>query len=258
MAKCNRHLAARRQRKQDLLPEIARLALEGQTSREIGEKLGIARSTVGRWRNAVRQEHVSKAVVDTAQLIADVTESYWSIFDEALEAWCDSRKHRQAECGEETNDEGRSGKEPSARAGNSAFLGKAMEALKAIRDIYGIDAPRRTEIAGPAGGPIALTAAADDDFRNMSDEQLLRIINETEGRGPGALEAPPGPPQLAGLCDVHQAGLPAEPAPRDPGREAGSGCPGPLHAADGLHAAPAWQERAGEPPLPGLHPGRES
>ncbi len=51
------------------------------------------------------------------------------------------------------------------QSGNAALLAKAMEALKAIRELKGLDPLKQTEVTGPQGGPIQLTV------REMTDEQ---------------------------------------------------------------------------------------
>ena len=56
-----------------------------------------------------------------------------------------------------------------------ALLGRAMEALKAIREIRGLDAPRQSEIAGPCGGPIPLSALTVNDLSGLSTEELYVI-----------------------------------------------------------------------------------
>jgi len=46
LKKFNPHSADRRQRKDALLPQITKLASEGHGSREIGEKVGVSKTTV--------------------------------------------------------------------------------------------------------------------------------------------------------------------------------------------------------------------
>ena len=56
------------------------------------------------------------------------------------------------------------------QSGDAALLVKAMEALKAIRELKGLDPPKQTEVTGPQGGPIQLTV------REMTGEQLLALV----------------------------------------------------------------------------------
>ena len=77
------------------------------------------------------------------------------------------------------------------QSGNAALLAKAMEALKAIRELKGLDPLKQTEVTGPQGGPIQLTV------REMTDEQLLALIaRETAKQQAIAVESAPLPPPL--------------------------------------------------------------
>ncbi len=51
-----------------------------------------------------------------------------------------------------------------------------MEALKAIRELKGLDPPKQTELTGPQGGPIQLAV------REMTDEQLLALIAREQAK----------------------------------------------------------------------------
>ncbi len=48
------------------------------------------------------------------------------------------------------------------QSGDAALLAKAMEALKAIRELKGLDPPKKTELTGPQGGPIQLAVSRND------------------------------------------------------------------------------------------------
>ena len=63
-----------------------------------------------------------------------------------------------------------------------------MDALKAIRELKGLDPPKQTELTGPQGGPIQLTV------REMTDEQLLALIaQETAKQQAPPVESAPIP-----------------------------------------------------------------
>ena len=67
------------------LPEIARLSLEeGHTSREVGEKVGIPKTTVLRWRNSLRRECASRSVKETMEMIDKLNERFDTIYRKAL------------------------------------------------------------------------------------------------------------------------------------------------------------------------------
>jgi len=246
MRKGNRRLAAQRRRREELLPQVTQLALEGYSRQEIAQRVGVSRTTIRRWLQELRQEHAARAVVDTAQMIAETIKRYNSIYREAMKAWRRSQAERQVRMAEESGGDGSGGRtrkkksiRSEVRAGDPAFLAKAMEALKAIRQIKGLDAPRRTEIAGPGGGPIDLATLEDQDLRNLTNEQLAELEREVEARILGEETSPAG---TDGVHDLHQARLPPQLAPPGIGKDAEPGGKGDLPAADGLHAAPARQE----------------
>ncbi len=84
MREPNSHLAQARERKEAFLPEIARLSLEGHTSREVGEKVGIPKTTVLRWRNSLRRECASRSVKETMEMIDKLNERFDTIYRKAL------------------------------------------------------------------------------------------------------------------------------------------------------------------------------
>ena len=130
---------------------------------------------------------------NAADLTADVLALYKSLYREAMKACRDSRRGNRPPPAKKTGSEDKAKKKPpkqtAVRPGNPVFLTKAMEALKAIRDLKGLDVPRRSEIAGPSGGPIQLAAIRNEDLRSMTDEQLATLEIEIDAnpcRGSGA------------------------------------------------------------------------
>ncbi len=85
MREPNSRLAQARERKEAFLPEIARLSLEGHTSREVAEKVGVPKTTVLRWRNSLRRECASRSVKETMEMIHKLNERYDTIYRKALE-----------------------------------------------------------------------------------------------------------------------------------------------------------------------------
>ena len=86
MRKINARLAAQRRRKESLMPQVTQLALEGLSRAKIGKIVGVPGSTVHRWLLELRREGASRAVVDTAQMIADTVARYDLIYREAMKA----------------------------------------------------------------------------------------------------------------------------------------------------------------------------
>ena len=80
MREPNSRLAQARERKEAYLPEIARLSLQGHTSREVAEKVGIPKTTVLRWRNSLRRECASRSVKETLEMIDKLNVRYDTIY----------------------------------------------------------------------------------------------------------------------------------------------------------------------------------
>ena len=76
-----------RPRKAVLLPEIARLSLEGHSSRAIGRQLGVPRQTIDRWLRQQRQQWAEPAAENAAELFAVAMARLESLYREAMEAW---------------------------------------------------------------------------------------------------------------------------------------------------------------------------
>ncbi len=75
-----------RRRKEALLPEITRLALEGDCGEAIGRKLGLSKRTVNRWLQGLRQEWIAKTKKDAAAKMAVALARLDGIYREAVHA----------------------------------------------------------------------------------------------------------------------------------------------------------------------------
>lgn len=145
---------------------ISDLYVQGWTQKEIAEKLGLNKNTVnsdikfllGEWkkqRNGLVDEFEGK---------------YRYIHREAVMAW-----HRSKEDAETTIQEmieGEAAKldkegnpipgsnrlkastRKEGQSGNPALLAQAQAALKAIREMFGVDAAEKVEHSGPGGMPL--------------------------------------------------------------------------------------------------------
>ena len=240
----NGRLVAQRQHKEASLTEAAQLAQQGFSYAEIAKRFAVSKSTIANWLRELGRAHAAGNPESTVKWIAEITDRYEKIYREAIGAWHRSQAEKQVRMVEESGGgNGGTKKRKSIRSegrtGDAAYLGKAMDALKAIREIKGLDAPRRTEIAGPCGGPVELMAFEDDDLRKMTNEQLKALRTQLRDR---IREADSRDAAAIGVHDLHQARLPNELAPREAGGDARPGGDGTLPAADGLHAAPARQE----------------
>ena len=83
--------------------------------------------------------------------------------------------------------------------------GKESPYIAFLRELKGLDGPRRTEAASPADGPIPLAAIVNEDLRSMSDVQLAALEMEIDAQ---LRTEAAGKIEPAGVHALHQAGLP--------------------------------------------------
>ncbi len=118
-----------------LLPEIARLSLEGNSARAIGRKLGVPRRTVDRWLRQQRQQWAENAAESGAELFAVAMARLVSVYREAMEAWRRSLADKQVTVETPGDDGGAKAKgslRKTTQSGQAALLGKAIHAAKEI------------------------------------------------------------------------------------------------------------------------------
>ncbi len=191
MTTSNRRSAGLRQRKQDLLPQIAKLADEGLSSREIQEKTGVGKSSIADWLREVRRKAAEKPKLDPAEMIRNEIAFYLSVRDEAIDAWRLSRADKQVRVVEKTGPAGdpaparkKKSIRRETRSGDSKLLDKAMKAQEAVNELNQLLATlQQGKEDGSSGAPNLLADLTDDDLEkltpddleNMSDEQLFAI-----------------------------------------------------------------------------------
>lgn len=97
------------------------------------------------WRNS--------AIDNIDKWKREVAAQYRYLYQQSLAAW-----ELSLEDAEEISTGGKNGpsEKVTGQSGNPAHIKNAQESLKAIRDILGIDAPKKQELTGPEGGPIPI------------------------------------------------------------------------------------------------------
>ena len=259
MRQPNARLAEARQRKVSHLPQIARLSLAGETTRETAAPVGPSQTSIIRWPESLRRDCPTKAVAQSVEIIDELIDGYKTVYRKALEGWdrslADKEIRTVVDCPMDDAKNRRSVR-TETRAGNPACLNQARGALDSIRKLLGLDAPAQVKIEEEEEeAPIDFTVLQQEDLRGMSDEELAALAKSVGDR----LRAEAaGADEPAAVHGVHQAGLPDELAPPEAGGEAGPGGGGPLPAADGVPPPAAREERTGEPPLPGVSARPES
>lgn len=187
----------------------AQLYLDGHTLAEIGAKLGVHTSAICRDIKAARQVWREDAADAVESMVAEQLQKIDAVERRAMRAWERSTEDKEIVT-QKVDAEGKREvtKRTEGQAGCPAFLGIQLDCIEQRRKILGIDAPQRSEISGPAGGPIAIVRADQ-----ISDDELARIATGGGGDPAAAENCPPEP---AGLRDVHEAGLRGELAPPAP------------------------------------------
>ncbi len=177
-----------RPRKAAVLPEIARLSLEGHSSRTIGRQLGVPRRTVDRWLGQLRRQWAENAAESTAELFAAATARLESVYRAAMEAWRRSLADKQTTVETPGDDDAtpRSTLRKTTQSGQAALLGKAIEAAKEISKFQ-----EQHMTAVCQSREAARCQALTDKLRGLADELLslpkvsFRETNELVGQGSG-------------------------------------------------------------------------
>lgn len=141
--------------------EVIRLYIRGHSQRDIAATLGIDQSTVSRhistahseWRDECREAVEEMRTLSARRILA--------VAIEAWNAWDRSQRSANAvkvkkESGGSGGDKESTEKQVRERDGERGYLETIRACEKDLRDLYGLDAPKRTEITGADGGPVTL------------------------------------------------------------------------------------------------------
>lgn len=144
--------------------KIGELYLKGRHQEEIAQELGIAQSTVSRDLKYLLNDWEQEARQSVEQRKAEIEQKYLFVWREAIDAWDNSKQdatttiQEMIEAGDSSNGSGRlkASTKTEGQSGNPALLAQAQAALKALREILGVDAAAKVEHSGPGGGPIPI------------------------------------------------------------------------------------------------------
>ena len=134
---------------------VAELYLAGRYQEEIAVELGLSQATVSRDLRYILAQWQTEAVQDVAKRRAIIEQKYLLVWREAMAAWMNK---------------------PTPH-----LLGQAQTSLKAIRDMFGTDAPAKQEIQ--VGEEIVITA---DDMA----EAMKRLEEKGYDKGERADDPP--------------------------------------------------------------------
>jgi DNA-binding CsgD family transcriptional regulator len=125
-----------RQERAVMEAEAWRLRVSGWTQARIAEKLGMTQQNVSKILSAIERKLYAEFITEVEEMKAQQSLRLDHLYDRLSAEF-----ERQVEDG----------------AVNPALLAQAMKALEGQRAIWGLDAPKRQEVSGPGGAPIAIT-----------------------------------------------------------------------------------------------------
>jgi hypothetical protein len=247
--------------KNTYLAEIERLFLEGLSSRQIAVKLGESSGlTVGRNLREIKKRWARAAA--RQQALAPTRCA--TVYQEAMEGWERSQKskHTSTEHLNKEKEVDKTINRTQEGPGDKTFLQAAVAALKALRQFApfkDVATPAKTRELTDREYLVMFNCLTQEQMESMPDEQIRRIRTAIENVQ-AELDAhrrdeERSQDEAACLHAGDQAELSRELAPQGAGEVARPGGDGRLPPADGIHAPATRQERAGEPPLPGVHAG---
>jgi hypothetical protein len=154
---------------------ITEYTLRGLSSAEVAEALGEDHQIVLTPQAVThRLRAMNKAAAaDREALVAEQAQLVRWVIGEAMDAWQRSQGEREVTTTEKLQG-GKVGEMLRAMvkreelSGDAAYLGVILKGAERLSKLYGLDAPQRTELTGPDGGPLVIDTAA----RQQAAEEL--------------------------------------------------------------------------------------
>lgn len=161
-----------RQEDLELQTRAWNLRVRGWTQERVAAELGITQQRVSRLLAKTEKRLYSEFADHAEEIKARQTVQLEHLYDRLTTQF-------EASC-----DDG---------SGNPALLAQALKALEDVRKIWGLEAPKRQEVSGPAGGAIVLDV---EQTRGELQRRLARLA------ACELAEEVPGDPLAAGAGDV--------------------------------------------------------
>lgn len=145
------------------------------THQRIADEMGLERSTVTKILQRVTKRTLTKLGDDILEKTAAQVEQLEYVADEAMQAWHRSKEAQKNVAKRTVSRPGRFRAadksedilvQTSDNDGDPRYLDAAMRALGEVRKLTGMNAPQRTEVSGPNGGPIQT-----EETDNLTDDQ---------------------------------------------------------------------------------------
>ena len=145
--------------------KIARLEREGHTQKEIADQLGISQPAVCKYIKQMKADYLFSEESDRTWMIYEKQLELEAILHEAEQAWRRSQH---------------SDDEDVVKAGDAAFLDVQIKAIKALRELRGLDAPAKQDVraavmtqqVGPVGAFPQLPSG-EPDWDALSGRPLV-------------------------------------------------------------------------------------
>jgi hypothetical protein len=153
---------------------VSKLRHEGvKTQAAIVERLNkdygieVTQATVSGDLKALDQLWRNSAIDNIDKWKKETVSQYRYLYQQSLAAW-----EMSLEDAEEMTTGGKDGpsEKIKGQSGNPAHIRNAQESLKAIREVLGLDEPKRQELSGSDGGEILIKVKYDQGTNGSSEE----------------------------------------------------------------------------------------
>ncbi len=168
--------------KERVLTEVLRLDRMRFNQYEIAARVGVSQPQVSIYLRQARERYAESRLTDTADHVAEKLGQYDDVIRQAAEAF--ERSKTRVVVGED------GAEREVPQTPEAVFLAKVMDALKAQRELLGLDAPTRQDVRTAAvnvnvGGPAVPDWAALSGRPPRSD-----LLAEAVGEEPGPAALP--------------------------------------------------------------------
>jgi predicted transcriptional regulator len=141
--------------------------LLGWSQQQIADHLNVSQPLVSSTLDRIEKRLHAEFVAQAEEVKARQTAQLEEVYRKALEQWersCEDAEQVTTVTGlAKATEQGyvplpdRETRTVKGQSGNPALLAQALDALAAIRKIWGLDAAQKQEISGPEGGPVRVS-----------------------------------------------------------------------------------------------------
>ena len=125
--------------------QVAALLMQRVSHQDIADRLGIAKGTVQNYKDTILAEWRESSAADADELFTTIFAEYAHDRNEALAAWEKSKLNKETEIVKDGKDGAETTNKTEGQCGDPALLAAAMRALDSMRELRGLDPPKRTE-----------------------------------------------------------------------------------------------------------------